>query len=57
MRLTKSSQLVIKNYLQISAFLDPVVMKQEEISYALQKATGEATSKVVRRQLAKHGQA
>ena len=35
MRLTEPSQFARKNYLQISAFLDPVVMKQEGILHAL----------------------
>ena len=35
MRLTKPSRLAKKDYLQISAFLDPVMVKQERVPYAL----------------------
>ena len=48
-----------KDYLQINAFPDLVVVEREEYPHALQrKATGGgATSKVVRRRLAGRGQA
>ena len=46
-----------KDYLQISVFLDPVVMKQEGVPHALLKVIGGVMSKVVRRQLTKRGQA
>ena len=52
MYLTESSRLARKDYLQISVFLDPVVVKQKGIFHALWKATGEATNKVVKRRLA-----
>ena len=50
-------RLAWKNYLQISAFLDPVVVEREGVSHALWKATGGATSKVVTRRLAGRSQA
>ena len=43
-----NSQLIKKNYLQNSVFLDLMVIKQEKVSYTLQKATEKATSKVVK---------
>ena len=49
--------LARKNYLHISAFLDPVVVEEEKVPHALWKATGGATSKVMRRWLARRGQA
>ena len=46
-------RLARKDYLQISAFMDLVVVEREGVPHALQKkATGGATSKVVRRRLA-----
>ena len=64
MRLTKprsssslDGRLARKDYLQISAFLDLVVVEREEVPHALQKkATGGATSEVVRSRLAGRGQ-
>ena len=35
MRLTEPSRFARKNYLQISAFLDPVVMEQEGVPHTL----------------------
>lgn len=47
--------LARKDYLQISTFLDLVIVKQEEVPYALQKkATERATSKMVRSWLARY---
>ena len=50
-------RLARKNYLQISVFLNPIVIEQEKVPHALWKTTGEATSKVVRRRLTGRGQA
>ena len=44
-------QLTRKNYLQISGFLDLVLVEQEKVPHTLQKATKRATKKVVKKQL------
>ena len=50
-------RLARKDYLQISAFLDPVIVEREGVLHALWKSIGGATSEVVRRRLAGRGQA
>ena len=50
-------RLAKKDYLQISAFLDPVMVEREGVPHVLWKATGGATSEVVIRRLAGRGQA
>ena len=57
MHLTELSRLARKNYLQISTFLNPVMVKQKRVSHTLWKATGGAISKVVRKQLTGRSQA
>ena len=51
--------LTRKDYLQINAFLNLVVVEQEEYPHVLQRKVigGGVTSKVVRRRLARYGQA
>ena len=53
-----NSQLAKKSYLQISVFLDLVVVEKERVFYALQKKTiKKVTSEVVKSWLARHNQA
>ena len=47
------AQLTKKNYLQISAFLDLMIIEQEEVFHTIQKKTiGKAMSKVIKKRLA-----
>ena len=48
------SQLTRKNYLQISIFLDLVVVEQEKVFHALRENIIEILNKLVRRWLAGH---